>query len=355
VGSRPFAADVHAVRRVALGALVLLAAIAFAAETPQPLKEALAPYAEFQTYELVAWHKTERQILVRQGDAFYAIGEPGSKPQPVEPQASSYRLDSNAVRYSPDGRGILSIATDVGGTRRLMWTATGRGKPRVLTPKIDHDVEAFAVSYETNRIAFVTDEDGSSVLRFMDLATLKELPRPSLVRGVIASLKWRPGAREVAFTMTSSRVASDVFSYDVDSNKLARWTNGNSPRVNVSAFVEPSLLHWKAADGHIIAAYLYQPPERFTGPRPVLLSLPPGGAEARPGFIGRDNHLVDELGIAILQPTLRKAPEERQRDLDALREWIGTRPELDASRVLVQDSNSDAAFQAAAAFASEGS
>ena len=67
-------------------------------------------------------------------------------------------------------------------------------------------------------------------LRFIDLATLKELPRPPLAPGVIGGL--RMAARkstEVGFHMSSARSAGDVFSYDVKTSKVTRWTNGNNP------------------------------------------------------------------------------------------------------------------------------
>jgi hypothetical protein len=88
------------------------------------------------------------------------------------------------------------------------------GAERVLTEKLKFDVDSFDVSFDANRIAFLTNENGSSALRFIDLTNLKELPRPPLVPGVITGMRWREKSSEVGFSMTSARSAGDVFSYD---------------------------------------------------------------------------------------------------------------------------------------------
>jgi dipeptidyl aminopeptidase/acylaminoacyl peptidase len=77
-----------------------------------------------------------------------------------------------------------------------------------------------------------------------------------------------------------------------------------------------------------------------------------GGPEsqARPGFIGRNNYLVSELGIAMIYPNVRGSAgfgktflkldngmkrEDSVKDIGALLDWIATQPDLDASRVMI--------------------
>ena len=89
------------------------------------------------------------------------------------------------------------------------------------------------------RIALTTNEEGSSVLRFLDLASFKELPRPALLPGEISGLRWSGGAeedadgedsgKELAFNVTSARSPGDVYSYNLKTTKLTRWTNSGSP------------------------------------------------------------------------------------------------------------------------------
>lgn len=77
-----------------------------------------------------------------------------------------------------------------------------------------------------------------------------------------------------------------------------------------------------------------------------------GGPEAqyRPGFLGRNNYYLNELGIALILPNVRGSSgygktfltldngllrEGSYKDIDSLFDWIQTQPDLDASRVLV--------------------
>ena len=48
-------------------------------------------------------------------------------------------------------------------------------------------------------------------------------------------------------------------------------------------------MKWKSFDGLEISGFLYQPPAKFTGKRPVIINIH-GGPEAQyqPGFIGRN-------------------------------------------------------------------
>jgi dipeptidyl aminopeptidase/acylaminoacyl peptidase len=258
---------------------------------------------------------------------------------------------SSAV-FSKDGKGLYATTDRTSEFRQLAYIPLAGGKERLLTPNLKFDVTDFEVSYDANLIAFTTNESGSSVLRFYDLKwTMKELPRPSLVDGVIGGLEWRPGSSEIGFHIASARSAGDVFSYDVKANQFTRWTNGNNPEMNARDFAEPSIVKWKSFDGREITGLLYQPSKKFLGKRPVIVEIHGGPeSQARPGFIGRSNYLVSELGIAMIYPNVRgssgfgktflklddgRLREDSVKDIGALLDWIATQPDLDASKVLI--------------------
>ena len=255
-------------------------------------------------------------------------------------------------RFSRDGRSLFATSDRGSEFKRLVRIEIATGKEQPLTTHIAHDIDEFEVSFDANRIAFTTNEQGASVLRFIDLASLKELPRPPLVPGVISGLQWRPGSGEVAFRVSGARTAGDVFSYDTKKNQVTRWTNGNSPHVNTSAFAEPRTIRWKSFDGREITGLEYLPAaSRFPGKRPVLIEIHGGPeSQARPRFIGRNNYLVDELGIALIYPNVRgsagfgktfltlddgRKREDAVKDIGALLDWIAKQPDLDAGRVSV--------------------
>jgi dipeptidyl aminopeptidase/acylaminoacyl peptidase len=256
-----------------------------------------------------------------------------------------------APHFAKDGKGVFALSDRGSEVRHLAYIPLDGGAEKPLTASIPYEVDSFDVSFDANMIAFTTNEAGSSALRFIDLATMAETSRPSLMHGVIGGLEWRRHSTEVGFHISAARTAGDVFSYDVKTNRLARWTNGNNPELNTADFVEPKPIRWKSFDGLEITGFLYQPPARFTGKRPVIVSIH-GGPEAqfRPGFIGRNNYYVSELGIALIYPNARGSTgfgktfvnldngmkrEDSVKDIGALLDWIREQPDLDADRVMV--------------------
>jgi dipeptidyl aminopeptidase/acylaminoacyl peptidase len=197
----------------------------------------------------------------------------------------------------------------------------------------------------------VTNENGVSALHLLDAATAKERPAPRLPLAVIASVAWHPNGRDLGLSLSEARAPYDAYSIDVPSGKVDRWTESETGGLVASGFAATELVRFKSFDGREISGLLYKPPARFTGPRPVVISIH-GGPEgqARPDFLGRANYLVSELGVAMVLPNVRGSAgygksflkldnwekrEDSVKDIGALLDWITTRPDLDASRVMV--------------------
>jgi dipeptidyl aminopeptidase/acylaminoacyl peptidase len=122
--------------------------------------------------------------------------------------------------------------------------------------------------------------------------------------------------------------------------------------MDTSGFTPIETIAWKSFDGRTITGLIQRPPKKFTGKRPVLIEIHGGPeAQARMGFNGRYNYLVNELGIAFIEPNVRgstgygksfqklddgKLREDSVKDIGALLDWIARQPDLDASRVVVQ-------------------
>jgi dipeptidyl aminopeptidase/acylaminoacyl peptidase len=167
---------------------------------------------------------------------------------------------------------------------------------------------------------------------------------------LVSRLLWHKNNHDIAFRISSASSPGDCYSLDVSTGKLDRWTNSETA-VKTDAFRQPELVRWKSFDGKMISGLLYRPPAKFAGKRPVLVEIH-GGPEgqARPNFLGRWNYFVNELGIAIVFPNVRGSTgygktftkldngflrEDSYKDINALFDWIATRPDLDANRVAV--------------------
>ena len=278
----------------------------------------------------------------------------------------------SAPKFSRDGKKLFALSDRDSEHRRLVLIDLATSAETVLTAKLPYDVSEYAISTVAKRIAFITNEDGASVLRFLDLATFAELPRPALLPGQISGLRWRakfdddetapttkgdktaktPDGGELAFSVSSARSPGDVYSWNISTTKIVRWTNGGNPSLNPLDFVEPKLVHWKSFDGLTVSGFLYQPDARkFPGKRPVLINIHGGPeSQARPGFIGRFNYLVNESGIAMLYPNVRgssgfgksfltldngRKREDSVKDIGALLDWIKDQADLEASKIVV--------------------
>jgi dipeptidyl aminopeptidase/acylaminoacyl peptidase len=166
----------------------------------------------------------------------------------------------------------------------------------------------------------------------------------------VTNLRWHQNGHELGFSLTNARGPGDCYSYDVTTGKLERWTTSETA-VKTDAFPQAELVRWKSFDGKEISGFLYKPPAKFTGKRPVLVVIH-GGPEgqSQPTFLGRSNYYLNELGIALIYPNVRGSTgygktftlldngfkrEDTYKDINALFDWIGTRPDLDAERIAV--------------------
>jgi hypothetical protein len=265
-----------------------------------------------------------------------------------------------APRFSSDGSGLWLTARRAPKPRQLIHLDLGTGAESVVTTSPSADVVEFAISAAAKRIAVNATENGSSVLRFFDLVSRKELLRPALLPGEITGIHWMPirspgddvnqpatGAPvktsagfQLGFGLASSRAPQDLFVYDIETTKLVRWTNGAVPGLNAFEFVEPSPLSWKIDENRSAKADLYLPdPTRFPGRRPVLVVLPATNAMDSPrGFIGRYHFLLNELGIAVCYPGVTGTTHS---NMSALIDRLGEQAMLNADRVILQASPSD--------------
>jgi dipeptidyl aminopeptidase/acylaminoacyl peptidase len=268
---------------------------------------------------------------------------------PKDGEPASY---TGAV-FSADGKGVYA-STDWGSEfHRLARIDVATGAQTPLTAHLEWDVDDLALSKDGRTIAFVSNEDGVSALHLLDTATGKEKPAPKLGlgNGVIGAIEWHPAGRELAFTFASARTPSDVYSLDVTTGKVDRWTESETGGLNAAGFSEPELVRWKSFDGRTISGWLYKPAARFTGPRPVIVNIH-GGPEGQyqPGFLARSNYYLNELGVALVYPNVRGSTgygktflkldngvrrEDSVKDIGALLDWIPTRPDLDAKRIMI--------------------
>jgi len=269
----------------------------------------------------------------------------------ITPQGEGEKVLYGAAQFSKDGKGIYVTTDRDSEFQRLAYIDLATKRHTYLTPSIKWDVEFFALSWDGKTIAFITNEDGLSVLHLFDTARRQELTAPKLPAGVIGALEWHKNNRDLGLGLESARATFDTYSLDIKTGKIERWTESETGGINTQNFSLPEVVRWKTFDEKMISGLYYKPPAKFSGKRPVIIDIH-GGPEgqSRPWFQGENNYFVNELGITVIQPNVRGSTgfgktfvklddgflrEGSYKDIAALLDWIKTRPDLDADRIMV--------------------
>ena len=323
------------------------------AAKPEPRK----PLTENQGggWQVDDWSPDDRTLLATEGISvnesyLWLVDVATGTKKALTPKAGE-KIAYQAIGFSRDGKGVY-ITTDKGGEfQRIAYMDIATGALKYLNSDA-WDVERAALSEDRELLAYVVNENGLSTLHVFDLKAGEPRPVPKLPTGQIGSLRWQENNRDLAFSLNSAQSPSDVYSVDVQSAKLERWTYSETGGVPPQNFVEPKLVKWKSFDGKQISGWLYAPKVKpASGKYPVVINIH-GGPEgqSRPGFLGRSNYLINELGVAVLFPNVRGSTgygktfslldngfkrEDTYKDISALLDWIGQQPDLDAQRVMV--------------------
>jgi len=324
---------------------------------PSSKPTTLKPVAENQGggWQVRDWSPNDHTLLATEGISInesylWLVDVTTGAKKALTPKGSE-KIAYGAIGFSADGKGIY-ITTDKGSEfQRLAYMDIATGALKFLNND-SWDVESAALSHDRQLLAYVLNDNGLSTLHVLDLKTEKARAVPKLPTGQVNGLNWSENNRDLAFSVNSAQSPSDVYSIDVQTARLDRWTYSETGAIPSRNFVEPKLVKWKSFDGKEISGWLYAPMAKpASGKYPVAIVIH-GGPEgqSRPGFLGRNNYFINELGVAMVYPNVRGSTgygktfsqldngfkrEDTYKDIDALLDWITQQPDLDAQRIMV--------------------
>lgn len=329
----------------------------------------------------------------------HILSLPGGEVTRVLPKdAVQYYDHAVWVRLPETGKtlGLAFTSDRDGGSHRLYLLRAGEEKPVALSPRAPWDVEWVAAGGDRRTLIYSLNEQGVSILHAQrpGVTPMKAVRLPGIPRGIIEGVVFHPSGKEFGFTVNHAAFPGDAFSYRLDQRRAIRWTESETAGLPREGFREPQLIHYPTFDSvdgarRMIPAWLYLPgpaQPRPTGPGvgpdgpvpgapgdpvepvdsdnpdsrgagaerapvPVLVQIH-GGPEqqARAGFDPFIQYLTGRLGMAVILPNVRGSSGYGReyleaddgylrpgavRDIGALLDWIGTRPDLDSSRVAV--------------------
>ena len=229
----------------------------------------------------------------------------------IEQGTSRKLTDSNkpvayeGLKFAPDGR-LWAASDDGSDVKRL---GVFDLETSLFEPIIDEkiwDITGFDISKDGRWIAFEVNQAGRSVLKFYDMQNGSVRRIDALPAGVISGIKFAPWG-ELGITLNSNRTGTDAYSINPETLAVTRWTKSETGGLDAADNVAPELVEITSFDGETMSGFLYRPdPAKHKGKRPLIISIH-GGPEgqAKPVFLGRNNYLVNELGIALFYPNVR--------------------------------------------------
>jgi len=307
-------------------------------------------------WEVLDWSPDGKSLLVREmisinDSQLWAFDVASGERRALTMRVPGTPIAYGTARYARDGRSVFATSDRRSEFLQLVRIDLASFDEKPLAPNIPWDLVELDVTRDGRRLAAIANENGVGRVHLFDAHTGKPQRAPALPAGSAVNIGWHSNGRDLAVTLVSARMLADVFVADAATGRVQRWTESELGPADLRDLPEPEIVKWKSFDGRELSGLLYRPPPRFTGRRPVVVNIH-GGPEgqARPGFQGRNNYLVAELGLAILYPNVRGSTgygktftkldngqlrEDSVKDIGALLEWIPTRADLDADRVMV--------------------
>jgi dipeptidyl aminopeptidase/acylaminoacyl peptidase len=256
--------------------------------------------------------------------------------------------------WSSDGKSLLITSDRAGEFSELMRWDQASGALSRLTAQTAWDVDGVSTNRDGSLLATRVNVDGRDELRLMSAdGSARALEAQNKVpAGSVSAAKFHAVHNELAIVTNSTQGPSQIHTLDVQTGASVAWTTpAGVAGLNLQNLPEQQIVRWQSFDGRSISGVLSLPPARFTGPRPVVMQVH-GGPEgqAKQGWQGRYNHLLQELGVAVLEPNVRgssgygktflaldngRLREDSVKDMDSAITWMAKQPHLDAKRVLV--------------------
>ena len=146
----------------------------------------------------------------------------------LTPKTGGESVAYSAAVFGKSSNDLYLVSDKDNEFARLAHVDLGTMKTSFVSTSIPWDVEEIAITDDGRSLAFVTNENGLSRMYALDTKADKVRPLSGAPTGVISGLEFREGTEELGFVVNSARSPNDVYSIDLGSGKLDRWTKGET-------------------------------------------------------------------------------------------------------------------------------
>jgi dipeptidyl aminopeptidase/acylaminoacyl peptidase len=198
---------------------------------------------------------------------------------------------------SNEGRDLIAFG-------RMRLDASGTpGKIELLRERADAELDGVRVNEQGTLAALIWNVGGRSELELFDLQATKTMATPKLPAEIAGTPLFSRDGRQMAITVSGAAQPPDVWVAE-GGQAFRQVTFAQRAGVDVTMFVRPELVKFRAHDGLALSGWLYRP-KGVTAPAPYVLSFH-GGPEGqeRPGFRPDYQALLSQ-GIGVFAPNVR--------------------------------------------------
>lgn len=257
--------------------------------------------------------------------------------------------------FDATGTGLYYCSDDGSDFQVLNYLELATGRKRAITVTMRWDVTGLRMNESRTKLLFSVNENGFDKLYYLNTGDNKYKALNEVPKGIITGMAFHPNGNTIGFSINNANSPGDVFTLNLDSRMLSRWTESETGGLDPNLFPKPEEILFPTFDEvtgvpRLIPALLYKPNvpnKKF----PVLISIH-GGPEgqSRPGFNALLSYMVNEMGIAVIMPNVRGSSgygktylkldngflrEGAVKDIGALLKWIKQRGDLDTAKIAV--------------------
>lgn len=269
---------------------------------------------------------------------------------PIDEKGNSRRafLAGGNLFWSPDGNDLCKKDPCM-----LSMNLKSKKVVQLKLPENLVSINDAKVSADGKRVLITGSRDGIDFLRILQLKDNKpptEYPTFLPNDYVVWHTRWMSN-NEVVYTIENIGKPASIQSFNIDTKQFTDWTKEKLPPSLENKVSAPEVIRWKSFDQREISGYIVRP-RSSVRKSPVLIDIH-GGPQIldRPLFNSQDIRLASNLGMTIIHTNIRgssgfgkefMAADDKEKradavkDIRALLDWIGKRPDLDAEKVFLR-------------------
>lgn len=211
----------------------------------------------------------------------------------------------NAVTsFDKDSKGFYYISDEGSEFKSIRYYNIKKDHSKVFLTE-NWDITGYDFSKDRKLMLYTYNENGSTVVKLYDVKK-KKSKKLKLPKGVFTNFKFTNDNKKILFICNNPLVPTDIFSYDLKTDKLKQITNSFVGNVSSENFTQAEDIFYESFDGTKIHSLLYIPKGiKKDGTNPAIV-WPHGGPEYQTGHdFSKYIQAFTNAGYIVIAPNFR--------------------------------------------------